>query len=370
MGLLAYRSNGTPVVSVYLDDEEWAAECLNANRDLLMPETGKQAVPKVSRLGNRFFSHKPGESPEGGTAPESDDHIALKILALKAARAAGWDALPEIGGQAPSGKSFRADVMCSRPGGSGRVAIEIQRSNQRDVDYASRQSVYEESGIRGIWIDVSKKDFKQHILKQTRSVPRFECKRTDPDLPGEYVVLVKGQQIEFGEFIRGALTGRLRFVDFEYRSKPQSVWLYRSYCWRCDEELYMVDPEYVDDIARESPALLAAMNTRLTSDGMCEVKLIRLNGGRTSEYRSCCPKCGIGQSQLNSGNQLTEPYLIGSMTVTRASRGMFSRYWGWDIRPRPELIPEPGRVFICTGEDDDDKQELEAIRASVKDCNW
>lgn len=87
MGLLAFRADGTQVVSIFLSDDEWKAEALNKQRGLFMPGTTLQAVLKVSQLGHRFFSHKPGERPDGATGLESEDHIALKIQALHTAKA-------------------------------------------------------------------------------------------------------------------------------------------------------------------------------------------------------------------------------------------------------------------------------------------
>jgi len=94
------------------DEWEWLRSL--KERDAWMPESKRRAVPKVSRLGTRFFAHPPGHAPAG--AKESDLHLYLKSQCLIGARAAGWDALPEQSGKTPNGQEWRADILCRRPG--------------------------------------------------------------------------------------------------------------------------------------------------------------------------------------------------------------------------------------------------------------
>ena len=93
MPLLAYSESGEPLVAPLLSDAEWERLRSAKDRDAWMPQSRRRAIPKVSRLGTRFFAHPPGYAPEG--AKESDPYLYLKARCLIAARAAGWDALPE-----------------------------------------------------------------------------------------------------------------------------------------------------------------------------------------------------------------------------------------------------------------------------------
>lgn len=369
MGLLAYRADGTKVVSIFLSDDEWKAESLNKQRDLFMPGTMLQAVPKVSQLGHRFFSHKPGERPDGASGFESEDHIALKIQALFAAKRAGWDALPEIAGTTPEDKLYRADVMCFHPNGKGRVAIEIQRSNQRDVDYESRQEVYGTDGIRGIWIDVSTKKYRKHITSPTHALPRFECRRLHSDCPGEYVVSINGKEVPFPDFIYGALTGSLRFVKYTYRSRLQYFEILQDTCWKCENTINVIDPDDVESIFHEMPELLPAFNRKsLALNLMCKVKLINFRTGK--KYRLCCPHCGIAQRELHPSPEFEFPFAIAHIAISRNAQGMSSRYWSWEIHPKPELIPEPGQIYLLAGFEDDDRERLDALMVDLNGCVW
>ncbi|AVO56100.1 hypothetical protein [Ectopseudomonas mendocina] len=366
MGLLAFRANGTKVVSIYLSDDEWKAEALDKQRDLFMPGTTLRAVPKVSKLGHRFFSHKPGERPNGATGLESEDHIALKVQALLAAKEAGWDAQPEIAGSAPGDKLYRADVMCFHPNGKTKVAIEIQRSSQRDVDYEARQNVYETDGIRGIWIDVSAKKYRKHITNPTRAVPRFECKQLSP---GDYVVSINMKEVPFPEFIRGALTGRLRYMDYTYRSRLQYFDVLQDTCWQCEKTIRVIESEYIESLFQEMPEMLPAFNRKTSALSlMCRVKLITFRSGK--KYRMCCPHCGIAQREPHPSPEFEYPFAIAQIAISRNSDGLYSRFWSWQSHPKPELIPEPGQIYLLAGFEDDDKERLDALIADLNGCAW
>ncbi|HBO6071058.1 TPA: hypothetical protein NII17_000333 [Pseudomonas aeruginosa] len=372
MGLLAYRPDGAPVVATYMSDEEWFSESQNSDRQIFMPVTGCQAVLKISPLGLRFFAHKPGDAPGGGVARESDDHLALKVLTLLAARDAGWNALPEVSGTSPSGGCFRADVLCTSPSGKGKVAVEIQRSSQRDVDYEARQQVYKESGIRGIWIDVSKKSYRKHITNPSKVLPRFECRRHDPDVPGHYFVRVERKEIDFSEFICGALQGRLQFCEYRFNSVLREFPIFHSWCRRCEKPLYLLEPDDLADLVCDVPNIVPGLNKvlgQLASN--CKIRPIYLKRKGGSEYLSVCRNCGIGQFYLNSSPDFEFPMASGSsIAVTCPASSSYSRHWCWDWKGRPDLVPDPGLVFFLPDGEVGDREKLQKIRLSLGGIEW
>src|SRR3954465_4346133 len=174
MPLLAYTQSGEPLVAPLISVAEWEQLRSSTERDAWMPESRRRAIPKVSRLGTRFFAHPPGHAPEGGR--ESDLHLYLKAQCLIGARAAGWDALPEQSGRTPDGQDWRADVLCHRPGQSWSIALEAQVQLQGEETYRKRQARFAASGIRGLWLVAH----EPAALHQFWRKPEGTCRRSGP----------------------------------------------------------------------------------------------------------------------------------------------------------------------------------------------
>lgn len=128
---------------------------------VLMACCGRPGLAKTSRKGNPFFAHRTGpghcpSAPPGSFGPEpaccwageSSAHAACKLLAAAGARAAGWQVETEA--SAPDGRSWRADLLCSR--GRARVAIEVQLAPIALGQMRLRQERYREAGVRGAWL--------------------------------------------------------------------------------------------------------------------------------------------------------------------------------------------------------------------------
>ena len=150
MPLRCVDEHGTAIEANACDEEQWKAlRARNrAERDLKMPCCPARAVLKTSRRGTRFFAHK----ARGACAwkPETEVHLHLKKLALRAARDAGWDAESEASGSTPDGERWTADVLAQR--GRHKVAVEIQWSGQTNEETTRRQERYRRSGVRGVWL--------------------------------------------------------------------------------------------------------------------------------------------------------------------------------------------------------------------------
>src|SRR5215218_2613444 len=187
MPLLAYTQSGEPLVAPLMSDAEWERLRSSTERDAWMPESRRRAVPKVSRLGTRFFAHPPRHAPEGGR--ESDLHLYLKAQCLIGARAAGWDALPEQSGKTPDGQDWRADVLCRRPGQPWSIALEAHvhvdglRLSVADfvLGALSRQLRWYEHDRHGVVMLVLRKDQCWHRTCRKPILLAFRAETTSGD---------------------------------------------------------------------------------------------------------------------------------------------------------------------------------------------
>src|SRR5918993_78303 len=150
MPLRCLDLSGRSLHAFDLADDQWQALALENRkaRHLRMPCCRSQVTLRRSRLGTPFFAHKAVGSCT--TAPEREEHLRLKRMAMDAARASGWSAETEVTGTTPAGEVWRADVLAHK--GEQKVAIEIQWSAQTDDETRRRQERYRASGIRGLWL--------------------------------------------------------------------------------------------------------------------------------------------------------------------------------------------------------------------------
>src|SRR5918998_3517649 len=213
MPLLAYTQSGEPLVAPLLSDDKWEQLRSSKDRNAWMPGSRRRAIPKVSRLGTRFFAHPPGDASQG--ARESDVHLYLKAQCLLGARAAGWEALPEQSGTTPDGQDWRSDVLCRRPGKAWTIAIEAQVQLQGEEAYRRRQERYAASGIRALWL-VAHEPAALHSYwhRPDRHLPAFRT-RTWKDHQGRpgADVDVDGSSVGVAEFVSGALSGQLHWYE-------------------------------------------------------------------------------------------------------------------------------------------------------------
>lgn len=144
--------DGKEVIAPALSDEEWEAlrqRVQDEKLSVVLPCCDREGYLRRSRLGTRHFAHKHSTddaAPQCEMAGETIQHLKAKADIVKAALRAGYRAAPEI-----PGAGWRADVMASRPDGSGRIAFEVQWSFLRLEDCMFRQERYARDDVRGCW---------------------------------------------------------------------------------------------------------------------------------------------------------------------------------------------------------------------------
>lgn len=143
--------NGCRTVASVLSDEEWKKVVkLSKGRQVLMPDTKLPAQAKTLRwVGGitRYFSHFPGESPEGYSGTESPEHIAMKVAIYMKLVALGIPAELEDGVD-----DWRADILVGVSAFAPRLAIEVQISPQSAQRTYERTEQRNRSGVPTLWI--------------------------------------------------------------------------------------------------------------------------------------------------------------------------------------------------------------------------
>lgn len=220
MPLRCLDYNGRSIQAFDLSDDEWEALSKDDSqaRHLRMPCCEALVTLKRSRLRTKFFAHK--AVGDCKWAPETEEHLLLKRLAVETARASGWIAETEVMGETASGEFWKADVLAVK--GNHKVVVEIQWSGQTALETLRRQERYRASGVRGLWLlrqpgfPISKRipaaciggsleEGLTALLPRTENMQardRRNYKRWHQVLPMK-------------EFLRSAFDGRLRFGLYE-----------------------------------------------------------------------------------------------------------------------------------------------------------
>jgi len=240
MALTCLDEDGSRVQAFDLNEAEWLALQLRnrQERHLCMPCCSASVVMKRSTRGTPFFSHwRIGVCTTGD---ESEEHRHLKLLAIEAARACGWEAEAEVTGSTPAGEQWRADVLAHK--GNARVAVEIQWSGQVESESLRRQRQYQDSGVRGLWL------LRQPKFPVTQDLPAvcvggslqdgfsallphhgMRMRPTDRATPGNW-----RQTMSLSAFLRAAFSKRLKWgtpIDAFARRAEVAVKAAEALCW-------------------------------------------------------------------------------------------------------------------------------------------
>jgi competence CoiA-like predicted nuclease len=125
----------------------------NANKKNLRLHCCNAGVTlRTSKLGTKHFAH--ARRGACSTAPETAEHLLAKRIVVEGIRRAGWTPTTEAPGDSPELGAWIADVMAEK--GTAKVAFEVQWARQNDAETRYRQTRYQSTGVRGLWL------FRQH----------------------------------------------------------------------------------------------------------------------------------------------------------------------------------------------------------------
>jgi competence protein CoiA len=234
MALTCIDNKGNRLVSVDFSETQWQSLKSSYKKlDIRMGCCQAPAIPKTSKTGLHFFSHK---SDSCGGGKESIEHLTCKEKVMHGARQVGWEAFPEEEGIDNKGNKWIADVLCMKS--NIKIAFEIQLSNQTFDEYKSRNQRYADSGIRCCWLVKRKRKpqlAEQMVLDRLNSKSRKDLLGQIPDrkdLPLFHVDVTninnifvffpfrsgKGPlEIPLDQFVSGCLSGQLKFENDQWK---------------------------------------------------------------------------------------------------------------------------------------------------------
>jgi hypothetical protein len=216
------------IISFDFAPSEWAKlKSSYVGLGLHMKCCGAPAIPKTSKIGTQFFSHKTDACGEG---TESIEHIRCKELIVLGARNASWIANPEESGIDKDNNAWVADVLCFK--NDVKIAFEVQLANQTFSEYNMRTIRYLNSQVKCLWFIPRKQKHpiaEQMVLDRINSTERRDVIGHHPDREDMPVFQVDVSdinnisvffpwhhgngpyQIPLQEFVKGVLLGKMAF---------------------------------------------------------------------------------------------------------------------------------------------------------------
>jgi len=274
-------SSGEAVAAYDLDRVQWKrlAETYRHHHHLVMPCCARAAIPKRSHLGLQFFAHARREGL--GCPRETAQHLQAKDLVARAVVAAGWHAETEA---QPVADGPIADVLAVS--GQRRIAIEVQWSRQTYKETERRHHAWHAAGIRDLWL------FRQWEYPLAKEIPAFNLLHT---ADGFHVSVWRDgngfqkpkhvyQSVELGQFVTGALNGRLKWTPAAGLPVPVVGHVVPLPCRRGHPAVALASLEI--DIRRQLPG---HMNVNLPVDAFADVPEIL----RTHQVRDLLAAAGV-----------------------------------------------------------------------------
>lgn len=261
MPLRCNDQSGEDIHAFNLEPDRWATLKIHnqKRKHLRMPCCDSGVILKTSKLGTFFFAHT--RRGPCTTAHESKDHLMIKTLVCRALSASGWQVETEVRGKSPDGHEWIADVMASK--GKSRFVVEVQWSRQLDADTEFRQSRYQDSGLKALWL------FRQKDFPKSERIPavRVGCNEEghyqvhlggyEPSLDSEdwqYARLRNKFAISVEDFISGVCAKQ--FWYGVYRAGDLITAIYAGAfikCWKCDAWTNVVSEVVLSSEQRGEP---------------------------------------------------------------------------------------------------------------------
>lgn len=287
---------GETLATFHLTDNEWTEiRTTYRNMGLSMRCCSSRAIPKVSRLGTRFFAHQSRAACQSG--PESPEHLKAKFLIAESARAAGWDACVEEPGCDPDGNTWIADVLCTR--GSAKLAFEVQLAPQSPDQYQARQSRYQRSGVRCLWLTKLRRIGSAiEALPPTKELPHVLLDVKEQPNPIVHVGNSYEASVPLPDFVKGALAGDLFWAETRPGTRVVEIQIASISCWKCDQSIkavrgYVINNYFVPLAVVSDRDGLAKFISALRQ-GMPEITPISLKYSgtlQTKYFAAACPFC-------------------------------------------------------------------------------
>lgn len=344
--------------SFHYSQTEWVVLKAQAREhNLIMPCCGLPAILKTSALGTQFFAHK-GKISMGcsGSDGESREHQFAKYLVSKTLHEMGWHVEVEKNGQTDAGDTWIADIFAEK--GKARMAVEIQWSPQSYKETQRRQSLYDRSNIRCVWLLRGSRTKKHNALMgdyayRRKSLLVFTLSQ-DHDkymrvhnsyLFDRRLAAFTPISLELVDFIKQLFGGYYEFITRDHGERYLSVEIMQTNCWRCHKDIQPVNGAFYHDYAYGKWTRVADEASEIRELPIQEIQLINREflaefqfsplreryskTAKTSYMANSCPHCEALIGRFFSITEYISCQRIESRKVLTTSTHEFGGIGQW-----------------------------------------
>ena len=322
---LRAKLNSEDVYAYEFNENSWNELKVSYKKQpLMMPCCDNKAIPKVSKLNNYFFAH--ARKGSCTSAQETLEHIFLKTLIAKIASSLEWNVITEKVGETPEGDRWIADVFCTK--GKKKIAFGIQWSPQTETEFKRRQEKYIRSCVRTAWL--YKLRHNQEYFPTNYEIPAFGIQYKKDS--NEMYVPQFNQTID--DFVRGMLTGKLKWRPHEGEELVGKLITYVQQCWKCKKNTRVILG--VGFYGKDGTDLeLAGFH----EDGIPEFILQQIDN-------SVLVKSGIGSIKSPYHKTMQEAYISNGCRYCDAVQGSSYIFDAWVEYAYTGLVGEPTIEFF------------------------
>ena len=292
-----------------------------------------------------------------------------------------WDAKTEVRGQASHGAVWVADVLATK--GKHHIAFEVQWSPQTLSETSQRQSLYQDSNVRCLWLFKRPSD-----IQASKEVPSVLIDVTlDPltawvwipiatigsymrDSEAKKADYLWNQKIELRRFIRGCLARKFFWAPGLNQTVPLEIWTAEQECWKCHRPTSIITSLNfcLDGIALGAKSISMKLEDFDNPAGIaCLTDALK-----TAELRSH----GIGVVKQRFSRTRGHAYLSNGCVHCDALQGAFFEHQVWHeaaptLTVRCRMVEE---LFSDESQDtpyrwafDERFEEVESIKALTSD---
>ena len=227
---LKARINGKTVIAPLMTDEEWnnlQTSTKSGKVSIEMPCCSEKGLQKVSKLGTRYFYHKP--TPNCNMKAENPEYLKIKAELAQACVKIGWNVDTEV-----YVNDGYADVLSTD--GFRKIAFVVQLRKPSYEDIIKQAENLKDNGIECFWLFKSLPLWDSEETHSDILTNQFTINSHKDDSEKTSTVCKDEREFSIDTFVEAILKKQLKQFDTvtgKYTFHCDGIVIFPYTCWNC-----------------------------------------------------------------------------------------------------------------------------------------